>query len=186
MTNRDSILKTIEDSMDTIKTIDDNIIGECMGVSHALADLRKALDKVDLCLKKRTFEEAASLGYSDVASAFIFLQRTLGGLQQAALQKEELVSEIAYKSGVGVYEEVAPFVDEILVSSKELSEEEKLENKNAREKGTERECRDDKFIEVEIEIETAVLKWFQEHFEDWQEAMNAVLMLHCEKEKARA
>jgi len=186
MTNRDSILKTIEDSMENITTIDNNIIGECIGVSHALDDLRKALDKIDVCLEKRTYSEAASLGYSDVASAFIFLQRTLGGLQQADLQKGELVSEIAHKSGVGVYEEVAPFVDDILVSSKELSEEEKLENTNAKEKGTERECRDDKFIEVEIEIDAAVLKWFQEHFKDWQVAMNAVLVLHCEREKADA
>ena len=52
-----------------------------------------------------------------MASAFIFLQRTLGGSQHAESQKEELVSEIARKSGVGVSEEVAPFIDDILVSS---------------------------------------------------------------------
>jgi len=57
------------------------------------------------------------------------LQRTLGGLQQAQYEKERLVSDIALQSGVGVYEEVAPFVDDVLVSSKELSDEEKARNK---------------------------------------------------------
>lgn len=183
MTQRKKILQTIEDSMERINTIDNNIIGECIGVSHALDDLRKSLDKIEICLDKRTYSEASSLGYSDVASAFIFLQRTLGGLQQADLQKGELVSEIARKSGVGVYEEVAPFVDDVLVSSKELSEEEKIENKHAVEKRTDRECGYEKVIEVEIESEADVLKWFQEHFENWQAAMNAVLVLHCEREK---
>jgi len=185
MTQRKKILKTIEESMERINTIDNNIIGECIGVSHALDDLRKSLDKIEICLDKRTYSEASSLGYSDVASAFIFLQRTLGGLQQADLQKEELVSEIAHKSGVGVYEEVAPFVDDVLVSSKERSEEEQREKEIAKEKRKDRECSDDKFSEVEIEIEPDVLKWFQEHFEDWQAAMNAVLVLACEREKAK-
>jgi len=55
----------------------------------------------------------------------------LGGLEQVDLQKEELVSEIALKSGVGVYEEVAPFLDDVLVPSKECLEEEKAENKRS-------------------------------------------------------
>ncbi len=118
--------------MEELKTVDENIIGECIGVSHALGDLRKALDEVDVCLDKRKYSEASRLGYGKVSSAFIFLQRTLGGLQHAYGQKEKLVSEIALESGVGVYEKVEPFVDDILDSSKELSEEEKAKNKEAR------------------------------------------------------
>lgn len=114
--------------MEELKTVDDNIIGECIGVSHALGDLRRTLDKVDVCLDKRRYSEASNLGYRDVSSAFVFLQRALGGLQHAYTQKEKLVSEIALKSGVGVYEKVEPFVDNILESSKELPEAEKRKN----------------------------------------------------------
>lgn len=127
--NEDKIKKSIEASMAEIQVVDDGIIGETIGVAQALDHLRKALDKVDECLDKRQYEKASGLGYSDVASEFIFLQRTLGGLQHAYHQKQKLVSEIALKSGVGVYEEVEPFVDAVLVSSKELSEEEKKKNK---------------------------------------------------------
>ncbi len=179
MTDRENILTTIEDSMERINTVDNHFIEECIGVSQAWGDLRQSLDKIDVCLKKRMFEKAASLGYSDVPSAFVFLQRTLGRLQDAANQKEELVSDIALKSGVRVYEEVAPFVDDALVSSKERSEGEKTANK----KTIEQEYKDEQFIEVQIEIEVATLKWFQEHFENWQAAMNAVLVLHCQREK---
>lgn len=184
MTHRDEILKTVENSMDRIKAIDENIIGECAGVSHALDDLRKSLDKIALCLAERTYPEAGSLGYSDVASAFIFLQRTLGGLQHAYNQKEQLVAEIALQSGVGVYEEVAPFVDDLLVSSQKLSEAEKQENKNAAEAMLAGKCRYERLIEVAVEIDADTLKWFQENFDNWQAAMNAVLVLHCERQKA--
>ena len=125
MNDKDKILKTIEDSMEAVKTVDDNIIGECIGVSQALGELKKSLNEVEVCLDKREFLKASSLGYNDVASAFIFLQRTLGGLQHADNQKSQLVSEVAIKSGVGAYEKVEPFIDDVLVSSKVLSEEEK-------------------------------------------------------------
>ena len=100
-----------------------------MALLRLLTTIRKALDKVEICLDKRQFEEASSLGYSDVSSEFIFLQRTLGGLQHSYGQKQALVSDIALKSGGGVYEVVEPFVDEIMTSSKELSKEEKMKNK---------------------------------------------------------
>lgn len=129
MINRDKILKAIENSKARIEAVDQGIIGETIGVSQALDDLRKSLDDIKACLNKRTFSEASSIGYKDVATAFVFLQRTLGGLQQAQYEKERLVSDIALQSGVGVYEEVAPFVDDVLVSSKELSDEEKARNK---------------------------------------------------------
>ncbi len=129
MTNKDKIKKAIEESIEEITTVDDDIMGATVGVAQALDHLKKALNKVSLCLDKRQYEKASSLGYSDVASEFIFLQRTLGGLQSAYNQKQSLVSEIALKSGVGIYEEVEPFVDEVLTSSKVLSKEEKINNK---------------------------------------------------------
>ncbi len=56
------------------------------------------MPKIDVCLDKRNFDKASSLGYNEVSSAFVFLQRTLGGLQSAQLKKEELISEVAMKS----------------------------------------------------------------------------------------
>jgi hypothetical protein len=62
-----------------LETVDHAIIGEVVGVAQAAGDLRKALDALDGLLDDRQFEKAAASGYQDIASAFIFLQRTLGG-----------------------------------------------------------------------------------------------------------
>lgn len=76
---------TIEDIISTmtdrIEDVDESIVAEVIGVSQAIGQLRKALDKLDNLLDKRKFSEACQLGYDDIASEFIFLQRTLGGLQ---------------------------------------------------------------------------------------------------------
>lgn len=116
MTNENKIKNTVEQSMEEIETIDNDIIMDVVGVAQAIDHLREALNKVEICLDKRQFEKASSLGYSDISSEFIFLQRTLGGLQHSYGQKQSLVSEIALKSGVGVYEEVEPFIDKKMKS----------------------------------------------------------------------
>ena len=72
MTNKDKIKKAIEESMEEIKTVDDNIMGETIGVAQALDHLKQALEKVSTCLDKRQYEAASNLGYSDVSSEFIF------------------------------------------------------------------------------------------------------------------
>ena len=63
-----------------LETVDHAVIGEVVGIAQAIGDLRKALDALDGLLDERQFEKAAASGYQDIASAFIFLQRTLGGL----------------------------------------------------------------------------------------------------------
>jgi len=126
-----SIQNAIEESRDDISDLDDALMMEVVGVAEAIDRLKKALDQLDVCLDKRDFDAAANLGYKDIASNFIFLQRTLGGLQQQANKKSELISDIAVRSDSGVYEEVAPFVDEILQSSKPLTPEQKKNNKKA-------------------------------------------------------
>ncbi|QBY01427.1 hypothetical protein E2K80_12420 [Rhodophyticola sp. CCM32] len=78
-----------------LETIDQAIMGEVIGVAQAIGDLRKALDALDGHLDEREFESAAALGYQDIASAFIFLQRTLGGLQSAEHNRHEFISSIA-------------------------------------------------------------------------------------------
>lgn len=78
-----------------LEAVDTAIIGEVMGVAQAIGDLRKALDALDGLLDDRQFEKAAALGYRDIASAFVFLQRTLGGLLSADLSRHEFTSCIA-------------------------------------------------------------------------------------------
>jgi len=92
MTDADSVL----DARATdLETVDHAIIGEVIGVAQAIGDIRKSLDDLDGLLDERQFEKAAALGYQDIASAFIFLQRTLGGLQSAELDRHAFISSIA-------------------------------------------------------------------------------------------
>ena len=68
------------------------------------------LDKVAEHLKNREYEKASQAGYQEVAHNFIFLQRTLGGLQTAEYRKQSFISEIAM-AAKAAYEEVAPQVE---------------------------------------------------------------------------
>lgn len=70
-----SIKKAIEESMDKIKEIDDALIMGVVGVSQAMGELRKALDKLDSFLDKRNFQGASNLGYEDISSKFILAVR---------------------------------------------------------------------------------------------------------------
>lgn len=127
--SENKIEQAIAETMAEITVVDELLIMEVVGVAQALSQLRKALDKVDECLDKRDFRKASDLGYSDVASEFIFLQRTLAGLQSAEYQKERLISEIVMKANARSYEEVEPFVNAKMDSAKVLSEQDKLANK---------------------------------------------------------
>lgn len=106
MTDADTILtaRTAE-----LEAIDDTIMCEVAGVAQAADNLRKALDILDSLLDERKFEKAAALGYRDIASAFIFLQRTLGGLQSAELDRDTFTSSIAVQLHCA-FEDVAPHV----------------------------------------------------------------------------
>jgi hypothetical protein len=107
-----------------IATLDDEFFGEMVGVSQAIDELRKALDRVEACLDSRDFGKASTLGYGPVAETFIFLQRTLGGLQAICMEKEALVSEIAAKLGCA-YEDALPHVEAIMESTHPLTEEQR-------------------------------------------------------------
>ncbi len=100
----------ITNHSEKIDTIDNEIIIEVAGVAQAVDALRKALDKVEKCLSERNFEQASSLGYGDVASEFIFLQRTLGGLQGSVLESQRLISDLAIELGNDNYEETEALV----------------------------------------------------------------------------
>ncbi|MGB3556458.1 MAG: hypothetical protein WBA25_17655 [Jannaschia sp.] len=106
-------MKEVETILDAraedLRQIDDAIFGDAVGVAQAAGQLREALDAIDTCLGERRFEAAAALGYRDIASAFIFLQRTLGGLQTAEHRKHGLISDVAQKVRC-TYEDVEPHV----------------------------------------------------------------------------
>ncbi len=84
---------------------------------QALHQLREALNKIEKSLHDRDFEKASSLGYKEVAIEFIFLQRTLGGLQDSIHEKQKLIQDIAFKTN-NAYEEVAPHVEQHMDSLK--------------------------------------------------------------------
>jgi len=109
-----------------IEAIDNTVIGEVVGVSQSIGDLRKALDVLEGLLDERQFEKAAALGYQDMASAFIFLQRTLGGLQSADFNRHAFTSSIAEKLQCA-FEDVEPHVSarlECLKARPNLTDEE--------------------------------------------------------------
>lgn len=87
--------RVLDERTGELETVDQAMMGEVVGVVQAVDELRRALDALDGQLDDRQFEKAAALGYRDIASAFIFLQRTLGGLQSAELNRHAFISSIA-------------------------------------------------------------------------------------------
>ncbi len=67
---------------------------ESAGVAQAIDALRQALDQTEECLRDGQYEEVANLGYRDVCSAFIFLQRTMGAIHATALIRSSVISDI--------------------------------------------------------------------------------------------
>jgi hypothetical protein len=108
--------EVIASMRERIAAADDNLIMEAAGVAQALDDLRKALGAVECGLANREFEKAAALGYGSVSSGYVFLQRTLGGLQAAYDDKCSIVSEVAAQMGCA-YEEALPHVNVCMESS---------------------------------------------------------------------
>ena len=106
MTDPDAILDA---RAAEIAKLDDALILDVAGVAQAADEMRQALNALDKLLDKRTFERAAQLGYRDIASAFVFLQRTLGALQGSEHDRSGLVSEVAAEMGCA-WEEAEPYV----------------------------------------------------------------------------
>ena len=104
----------ISQKKNELKNIDDTFIGNVIGVAQALRQLKDALKKIDVCLDQRKFEKASSLGYSEVSSEFIFLQRCLGGLNDTVRQKDKITQDICLELCTELdnvrSEEVSPLV----------------------------------------------------------------------------
>jgi hypothetical protein len=116
------IKNSVAQKKDQIKAIDEAFFGDVIGVAQALGQLKEALVKVDSCLDRREFEKASSLGYSDVSSEFIFLQRCLGGLNDTVGKKQKLIQDISLELCNELdnvrNEEVMPIVEQEIESLK--------------------------------------------------------------------
>ena len=100
---------TIDGRISALRDLDQQLVIESAGVAQALDALRKALDVVESRLVEKNYEEVADLGYRDVSSEFIFLQRTMGRLQSVAHELSSAISDIAGESSLS-YEQVEPHV----------------------------------------------------------------------------
>ena len=113
----ENIETILQDLAGEIDDLDQNVIGETLGLRQAIDQLRTALDKIDKAVDDRNFQEASAIGYKDAASAFVFLQRTLAGVQQLEHDKVELIQKAALRY-TKIYEDAAPFVEERLENFK--------------------------------------------------------------------
>ena len=111
-----------------LAALDDEFFGEVVGVAQAIAGLRTALNEVSAALNSRQFEKASAIGYGKVAEEFVFLQRTLGGLQGASSNKEKLVSDLAFALRCP-YENVLPKVDALMQSARPLDRKQRIANR---------------------------------------------------------
>ncbi|EEE35418.1 hypothetical protein RKLH11_4094 [Rhodobacteraceae bacterium KLH11] len=80
---------------DRLQSLEDGIIGEVIGVAQAIDELRKSLDQLSMLLNERKFGKASDLGYREIASNFVFLQRTLAGLQSVDQDVSSCISDMA-------------------------------------------------------------------------------------------
>lgn len=113
-----------------LAALDDEFFGDVVGVAQAIDALRRALSKLSTALDARQYEKASALGYEEVASEFVFLQRTLGGLQGACLHKEGLVQNLAFALRCP-YEDVLPKVDALLASARPIDRKKRIANRKA-------------------------------------------------------
>jgi hypothetical protein len=111
-----------------LAALDDEFFAEVVGVAQAIDALRKALSKLSAALDARQYEKASALGYEEVASEFVFLQRTLGGLQGACLHKEALVQGLAFELRCP-YEDILPKVDAQLASARPIDRKQRMANR---------------------------------------------------------
>lgn len=120
--HQQKIAEIVNSKLDDIKALDEALIIEVSGVAIAIDKLRSAVSLVEAHLNDRLFEQASQVGYQEVSQEFVFLQRTLAGLQSATHKKEALISDITLAASVALnisvaYEDVQPYVDQVMHSS---------------------------------------------------------------------
>jgi len=168
------IEKIISQKKNEIKVVDEDFFGNVVGISQALGQLRSALDAIDKCLNQREFSKASDLGYSDVSSEFIFLQRCLGGLNDTVMQKEKIIQNICVELGNELdnirYEEIAPFVELEIESLKPVNQPSKIDillgEKTAEKLQILQNIRQ---TPIENLVENILVSAMQKNENDWQE-----------------
>lgn len=73
--------------------------------------LSKSIDAVLKAIDLKQYQDASDIGYGDLCSNFVWMQRTLGSLSTAAFKLSDTISRVAGDSGVP-YEQVKPLVDD--------------------------------------------------------------------------
>lgn len=73
--------------------------------------LSKSIDAILKAIDLKQYREASDIGYGDLCSNFVWMQRTLGSLSTAAFKLSDTISRVAGDSGVP-YEQVKPLVDD--------------------------------------------------------------------------
>jgi hypothetical protein len=68
-------------------------------------------------LTAKDYQAVGQLGYGEVASGFIFLQRVMGGMQMNGLRRSSTISEIAAEAGL-TYEQVDPFAEAAIAEAR--------------------------------------------------------------------
>ncbi len=128
---KEYIDRIIAQKKNEIKDIEDGFFGEVIGVSQALSQLKNALEKVNICLDRREFEKASSLGYGDVSSEFIFLQRCLGGLNDTVGKKQKLIQDVCIDLCEELdnvrNEEITPLIEQEIESLNPIESRTKIE-----------------------------------------------------------
>lgn len=154
---------------DEIVAIDEAFFGDVIGIAQASGQLREALDKLDQLINQREYDKAADLGYTDIASEFIFLQRCLGALNDTSQSVNALVSDTILQIGTALedlsYEEVAPFIEEKMQS---LQPREPLPVEN---------------VDFQLELNADVVKWFRAQGGDHKAHMAKLIMRHYVKQR---
>lgn len=71
--------------------------------------MKKSIEEILQAIDADQFEKAANLGYRDFCANFVWMQRTLGGINDAAMHFSEAISKVAFDCGLA-HEQVKPIV----------------------------------------------------------------------------
>jgi hypothetical protein len=88
-----------------------DVIIQSVPVFQCADAMKKSIDEILQAIESDQFERAAALGYDAFCSNFVWMQRTLGGMNDAAMQCSEAISGVAVDCGLA-HEQVKPLVAE--------------------------------------------------------------------------
>jgi hypothetical protein len=99
-----------EEQVRALREVYDGLVGDTIGVYQSIGNLTRELTKLKAHLKAGEYMEASHLGYTQISTEFIFLQRCLAGVQSGSLAKDKVTQEVAYEQQKA-FEDVEPLVE---------------------------------------------------------------------------